>query len=1073
MVPELTTETEQVVAMPDGTFELTSYREAVRTRLDGDWAPIDTTLQETPQGTVAPVATTSDIVFSGGGSSDPMVRLTEPGSTETADVVIEVRWEAPLPEPVLDGDTVTYPAVRPGVDLVLTAQTSGFTQALVVEDEAAASALIADPPQVTTASTNADLSTDDDGSIVASDADGPVFTSAPAVMWDSHTPDDAGEEPGSSTPGNAKIRRLHTSPTSNGSSVEMTLAPPAAVLTDPTVQYPLFLDPGYDQGSTHYLTVHSKGWNYYDDANQLMRVGYCDWGYECNTAIQGNARSYFNFNINALTQSGADASIIDATVFATQVYGATSASQPVELHKAGAFTSSTNWPGPIYSDLQTISSNAGYGDNASATLAFSSAAVRSYVETTASAEDGAIQFALAAPATDNRNYWKKFSRNPRLVVTYGFTPTTPTNLSINGPIECAGQPRYASDSTPTLYATSEEQSSSHLSLDYYFEVWRNPDANYPTRVRYHNSGVPKASGTTASWSIASENSNTSARLPPGDYGFRVRTTARDAVVGDIFSDWSYWYRFTVETVIPDVPVTTSHTYPEDYWGAAENAEGTFIATGSADTAGFSWSIDAGTPLAVINARCDYSYTATTGLMGFVPATAGRATIRIPAGSLPGGQQHNIVIKAFSHSHLTSDSTDSYDFFVPRTFNGSTGKNVVEFENMTATPKTEPDPAAMATTYNSAVGSAWSGGKHAAIIANRGTPTAPTTVDYTFSVPVAGYYALGARLATANHLGKLSFTLVDPNPTTGDTRLPIYGTNRVDRLVVDTYSATTGFKYVPLGEYLPQQGVLLEANHPYQLSVDIVGKNPNSVSHTYDGTWGSKTFDNYADNGYSAALDSLTVALLRQANFSSLSAAFDNQGIGTTTASKFDLSTNGTTSLSRAALDDIGFVPGGDFSAGGTTFKNVPQANNTKDNVISSGQTINLPANQGGNFIYLLATSTCGPVGGAFGQDLTMYYKLADGTLATSSAPLLTVPDWLSNSGTSADTVAMSHYLNGTSRVTTGSPKLYVLKFPINANYTGNTVKSVTLPRVGTTYTTGGCGTPGAGALHVFAVQVGS
>ncbi|MBB5801014.1 hypothetical protein F4560_000782 [Saccharothrix ecbatanensis] len=42
-------------------------------------------------------------------------------------------WESDLPEPVVDGATLTYPNVLPDVDLKLEANLKGFSELLVVK----------------------------------------------------------------------------------------------------------------------------------------------------------------------------------------------------------------------------------------------------------------------------------------------------------------------------------------------------------------------------------------------------------------------------------------------------------------------------------------------------------------------------------------------------------------------------------------------------------------------------------------------------------------------------------------------------------------------------------------------------------------------------------------------------------------------------------------------------------------------------------------------------------------------------------------------------------------------------
>src|SRR3712207_7115787 len=55
------TETGQVFANPDGSYSARVHAKPVRTRRDGRWVDIDTTLQRRPDGSVAPIASTVDV----------------------------------------------------------------------------------------------------------------------------------------------------------------------------------------------------------------------------------------------------------------------------------------------------------------------------------------------------------------------------------------------------------------------------------------------------------------------------------------------------------------------------------------------------------------------------------------------------------------------------------------------------------------------------------------------------------------------------------------------------------------------------------------------------------------------------------------------------------------------------------------------------------------------------------------------------------------------------------------------------------------------------------------------------
>ncbi|WP_406172751.1 FG-GAP-like repeat-containing protein [Streptomyces sp. NBC_00996] len=161
--------TSTTYALPDGSFELTAYAAPIRAEVDGEWKRIDTTLTHTKDGW-APKAATEPVVFSAGGKHSvthhasatsgtavvrPAVyaasRAQRTGSVQASDPAftdlvtfsgggheITMSWPGALPTPVIDGASALYPNVFDGVDLLLTAQDSGFTHVLVVHSSAAA-----------------------------------------------------------------------------------------------------------------------------------------------------------------------------------------------------------------------------------------------------------------------------------------------------------------------------------------------------------------------------------------------------------------------------------------------------------------------------------------------------------------------------------------------------------------------------------------------------------------------------------------------------------------------------------------------------------------------------------------------------------------------------------------------------------------------------------------------------------------------------------------------------------------------------------------------------------------------
>lgn len=131
-VGSLRSESGDVYATPDGNLEAREYLRPVRTRVGGQWKPVDTDLVKTSEGTVAPGATTVGLEFSAGGDDAPLVRMEKAGRE------LALSWPGELPAPDLDGATATYRDVLPDVDLRMGAQEDGFTQLLVVKSADAA-----------------------------------------------------------------------------------------------------------------------------------------------------------------------------------------------------------------------------------------------------------------------------------------------------------------------------------------------------------------------------------------------------------------------------------------------------------------------------------------------------------------------------------------------------------------------------------------------------------------------------------------------------------------------------------------------------------------------------------------------------------------------------------------------------------------------------------------------------------------------------------------------------------------------------------------------------------------------
>lgn len=180
--------------------------------------------------------------------------------------------------------------------------------------------------------------------------------------------------------------------------------------------------------------------------------------------------------------------------------------------------------------------------------------------------------------------------------------------------------------------------------------------------------------------------------------------------------------------------------------------------------------------------------------------------------------------------------------------------------------------------------------------------------------------------------------------------------------------------------------------------------------------------------------------------------FNNTGISrdsNTGEANFDL---GGWAYSADALAAAGVTPGGTVSADGFAFKWPDAEPGKPDNIITGGQTIQLPPESGRSAIGFLGSSSNGPSQG------TGTIAYTDGSIQPFT---LAFSDWTLGGGGGTPTPGNVTAITTAYRNTTGGGrddvKTYVFSVavPLQA---GKTVQSVTLP-----------GDTDQGALHVFAI----
>lgn len=1072
-IPAYTTETTQVFALPDGRYQLVSHEQPVRVKQADSWVPLDTTLEQNSDGSWSPRASSVPLTLSGGGAGS-LLSMGDDGAQ------VSMTWDSPLPTPTVDGASLTYAGVRPGIDLVMTAQPRGYSQVLVVHDEQAADDLVADPATITLDGDGLALTRSADGAVNAANDD-VTFTGAPPMQWDSSGL--SGGEGSAADSGTAEVREVAaTYDHVDADTLQVSVAPSAETMSDPSTTYPIYVDPNMSEaGQPHTLTVHAGGWNYYDSTTEPLRVGYCGWSF-C-TSAQGASRSFFSFDISALTGTSADPHIDNAVVRAYQLWNASSGATPVNLTKAGHFDRDTTYPGLVGAQLQQVSSAAGAGGNNEAWIAFQNAAVDQYVSDTVKNEGGVIRFSLSAPDANDKYQWKKFGNtdgsDPTITITFAFAPTTPAGLTVEDAVDCPGEVTRTADRSLGLMARSTDQNPTPLNTRHHFELWKDDtgdglDTATDTRWRFNttqSSETNVPSGGLAKFHSTWSNSSNTAPVTDGGYFARDRAHSEPTYGTPQYSAWSGWKILIVDGTPPGTPTLTSNDYPSDQWGASLDSPGTFQATSSIDSAGFSYAYDnASVPVVT---GCDYSL-AKSATTGYVPASGGKATITAPSG-LAQGVRHTLTVRAFDKTHLMSAGSATYSFYVPLSVPGvSASAAFATFPKF----RYEPELSAVSNTVTegssllSTISDASDSGGQEVVITPSTTPNPPSAeepavVSYNLPAPVPGYYALGIDFNKRPDGGQVAFRIKDA-PLTDAESAPI---------TADTYAAARIGSYVSLG------GVSVAAPPPgerpsIKLSILVTGRNA-------------------ASSGYAVSIDKLHLVPLRRAAFTSLSAAFDNKGIGVDGSSAARLTANDDRSLSRSALSAVGLTPGGINTNGGTgvvggvSFTMPPAITQEKtgqvvDNVVSAGQEITMPAGTPVPFhteadgtkvpghVNLLVAATCGRISPkAIDKTHALSIRYTDGQPDPQDAVLddqvTTIPDWLEARDETIPGLTFDRFLDGTATVTSPQPTLYVARFPLHRDYvdSGYSIKTITLPRIGTDLRNT-CSSP---ALHVFAMTL--
>lgn len=411
-VSSVTTPTQLVTALPDGSFQLQSDTVPVRVETAVGWEPVDTDLvYDSQSNTWGPRLVSASVRFSGGGRG-----VVAEISRESGEWLTETWNYGSLPKPTVEGPTATYHNVFPGVDLHLTATATGLSQVLEITSASAA----ADPrlDDFTIPVDGADLEELADGSISAVVDGEEAFVGGSPQWWDSSDKKADENEPGLTS----VIRSVPQEVADSEVSLQI-----GDLATTPGLVFPVFVDPDWSTGAQHtwYTDRRYPTTSYLDGQNSsILRLGY-------NTISEVNlSRAFWEFNT---------APIVGKHVLAAQFSGRKIAGQcrPTQMWRYGPVGAGFTWnqdPGAWNQHLDTQVVGQGSSCSTNATVGFNAVGGAAWAAT----GSNVLQLGFRAENEGDaatRTHWE---RGATLTVNYNSVPNAPSGASVASPVRGCG-----------------------------------------------------------------------------------------------------------------------------------------------------------------------------------------------------------------------------------------------------------------------------------------------------------------------------------------------------------------------------------------------------------------------------------------------------------------------------------------------------------------------------------------------------------------------------------------------------------------------------------------------------------
>ncbi|MFF5076329.1 LamG-like jellyroll fold domain-containing protein [Actinoplanes sp. NPDC000266] len=1062
-IPSLTDGSSTTSANPDGQLTTTYSSSPQRVKQGGQWVPIDTTLVKRGDGSYAPKAAESDVVF-GGGGSNALVSLKE------GDAGLKFTWPGKLPAPTVAGDTATYANVLPDVDLQVTADATGYSSMLVVKNAKAAANPKLQKIDFGLTGTGVTISSTRNGGAEAVDTrtGETVFHADTALMWDSSTPV---ATPAANAKGAAAIksdekpsagvlggRRAKVKVGVGGG--KQSLTPDRALLTAKTTKFPVFIDPVWQGNPTQYqwARISSNGWDVYNSTSKTgatsARIGYDNWP----GGAGERARTYYQMN----TAGVAGAEISSATLYVTHRWAASCYKTGAVVYGTAApssySASGLHWGKEPKKTTGVLSTVQGYEDDCGtkdvrvspAKLNFN---VTSYLKTVARSKASRANFLVQAADMDDPYFWKQlgYGGGASLSVTYSYRPTLLNgdgDPTINPAIWDMGRWRTTTH-TPTLAAkgTNGLANGQLENVGIMYEIYRGS-------TRIARATTSKSKNGTA-WTIPA--------LQDGDYEWRATVVNETGLTA---TAWTPWQKLTIDTAAPWAPKVNSTQFPSKQLGAAFGDKGTFVfgpdKTGGHkdNVTGYLFTLDGDltnvTYSGVKSTLTNWTTSITTPVPGkiyYAKADNGNGTGTVVVNGSAGPQftpgtagAHKLGVKAVDQAGSTSPQT-AYVFYAGRsTPTYATATKMVSGWTATNTDGTTTVvPPYAATTTGKVITQSGGGGfyfadGYQAVLANGTNKVSKgDSVTYSFNVPSTGLWEVGVHITAGTANGKYDLVF-DKGKATAKTLLSNY----------DTYVAVPETRFVNFGVLKDSAG------KPMTLQQGV-----HTVTFTMTGT-------NTASNSYQSGIDVVRLAPMLTCAINNPAACYNNTAISTFTAGTTPKVTvadadGAGASFEATDLKAAGWNPGATVTVNGAAIK-LPAAygNATPDNMLSSGQIVTVPSTgvvNAGNAVVFAGFTTHGPVKGATG---TITYAQESCGIKSQAYTLDSLPDWASVPAGDA-ALAFTRYNKSNATQVTAPAGVFTASVPLACP--GAVVESITLPVVSTVAQSG------TATLHFFGLGI--